>query len=185
MSMTTTVEPRIANLLLREEVAQFLYSEAELLDTRAFEAWTELLAEDLVYFMPIQSNVKFGEHDEHESTRQGQGISWFDEDKWTLTKRVEQIMTGEHYAEEPLSRVCRMVSAVQIGRDVTEVAEGETVEVTSRLLVYQNRGHYETALFVCRRYDTLRRSGQSWQIARREIILNQSVLLAKNLTVFF
>ena len=34
---------------------------------------------------------------ERENTRQGSGISWFDEDKWTLTKRVDQILTGVHY----------------------------------------------------------------------------------------
>jgi len=33
--------------------------------------------------------------------------------------------------------------------------------------------------------DTLRRDGDSWLIARREIFLEQNVLLAKNLTLFF
>jgi 3-phenylpropionate/cinnamic acid dioxygenase small subunit len=32
--------------------------------------------------------------------------------------------------------------------------------------------------------DTLR-AENDWQIARREIILDQSILLAKNLTIFF
>jgi 3-phenylpropionate/cinnamic acid dioxygenase small subunit len=31
----------------------------------------------------------------------------------------------------------------------------------------------------------LRRVGTGWQIARREIILEQNVLLAKNLSIFF
>jgi hypothetical protein len=31
----------------------------------------------------------------------------------------------------------------------------------------------------------LRRAGSDWQIARREIILDQNVLLAKNLSTFF
>ena len=90
---------------LREEIEDFLYLEADLLDQRRFNEWLDLLAEDLVYFMPIRRNVKFGQHAERENTRQGEGISWFDEDKWTLGKRVEQILTGVHYAEEPLSRV--------------------------------------------------------------------------------
>ena len=85
-----------------------------LLDQRMFREWLDLLAEDLVYFMPIRRNVKFGHHTEKENTRQGEGISWFDEDKWTLGKRVEQILTGVHYAEEPLSRVTHMVSNVRL-----------------------------------------------------------------------
>ena len=88
--------------------------EADLLDQRMFREWLDLLAEDLVYFMPIRRNVKFGHHAENENTRQGEGISWFDEDKWTLGKRVEQILTGVHYAEEPLSRVTHMVSNVRL-----------------------------------------------------------------------
>ncbi len=92
------------DLLLKAEVETFLHQEAELLDSRRFEAWLDLLADDLVYFMPQRRNVRFGDHAEAENTRQGEGISWFDEDRWTLTKRVEQILTGVHYAEEPLSR---------------------------------------------------------------------------------
>src|SRR6185437_5794701 len=99
---------------LKQEIEEFLYHEADLLDQRQFKEWLDLLAEDLVYFMPIRRNVKFGQHADKENTRQGEGISWFDEDKWTLGKRVEQILTGVHYAEEPLSRVTHMVSNVRL-----------------------------------------------------------------------
>ena len=99
---------------LREEIEDFLYFEADLLDQRRFTEWLDLLAEDLVYFMPMRRNVKFGQQAERENTRQGEGISWFDEDKWTLTKRVEQVLTGVHYAEEPLSRVAHIVSNVRL-----------------------------------------------------------------------
>ena len=99
---------------LREEIEDFLYFEADLLDQRRFKEWLDLLAEDLVYFMPVRRNVKFGQHAARENTKLGEGISWFDEDKWTLTKRVEQILTGVHYAEEPLSRVSHVVSNVRM-----------------------------------------------------------------------
>ena len=55
----------------------------------------------------------------------------------------------------------------------------------SRFLVYQNRVQYETQTFVGKRTDVLRRVDGEWKLARREIILDQNVLLAKNLTVFF
>ena len=173
-------------LLLRLEVEEFLYREADLIDTRRFDDWLDTLADDLSYFMPIRRNVKFGSHDERENTRQGRDISWFDEDKWTLRKRVEQIQTGVHWAEEPLSRVCHMVTNVRV-RAVRDLPDGGSeVDVGSRFLVYQNRVEYETYFFVGKRNDTLRRqAGGPWQLARREIILDQNVLLAKNLTVFF
>ncbi|HET8996266.1 MAG TPA: 3-phenylpropionate/cinnamic acid dioxygenase subunit beta [Acetobacteraceae bacterium] len=188
--MTEVIERRpvrrgLAWFELKQEIEDFLYGEADLLDQRRFTEWLDLLADDLVYFMPIRRNVKFGQHEERENTRQGEGISWFDEDKWTLTKRVEQILTGVHYAEEPLSRVTHMVSNVRL-LDVQPSAEApQQVTVGCRFLVHQNRVEYETYSFIGRRTDVLRRAGESWQIARRELILEQNVLLAKNLSILF
>jgi 3-phenylpropionate/cinnamic acid dioxygenase small subunit len=176
---------RLAHFALKQEIEEFLYMEADLLDHREFRQWLELLAEDLIYFMPIRRNVKFGQHAEKENTRQGEGISWFDEDKWTLTKRVEQILTGVHYAEEPLSRVTHMVSNVRL-MDISPSPENaQKVVVGCRFLVFQNRVEYESNTFIGRRVDTLRRHGESWLIAQRELILEQNVLLAKNLSILF
>src|SRR4051795_12313850 len=133
---------------LKADMEDFLYAEADLLDERRFRDWLNLLADALTYFMPIRRNVKFGRHTEHENTRQGAGISWFDEDKWTLTKRVDQILTGVHYAEEPLSRVTHMVSNVRILRVTPSLEEPSEVELRCRFLVYQNRIEYETYTFV-------------------------------------
>ena len=59
------------------------------------------------------------------------------------------------------------------------------LEVRSRFLVYRNRVETETDFLVGRREDLLRRQGGDWRIARRKIVLDQNVLLAKNLTMFF
>ena len=170
---------------LKADMEDFLYAEADLLDERRFRDWLNLLAEDITYFMPIRRNVKFGQHAQRENTVQGSGISWFDEDKWTLTKRVDQILTGVHYAEEPLSRVSHMVSNVQIRRVVPSLDDPREVEVRCRFLVYQNRIEYETYTFVGKRTDLLRKTEDGWKIARREILLDQNVLQAKNLSTFF
>ena len=170
---------------LCREAEAVLYEEAEHLDERRFDEWLAMLADDLVYFMPMTYNVKFGEHAAGERTRFEKDMSWFNEGKWTLTKRVEQIQTGVHWAEEPLSRVCRAVSNVQItGLAVNEQGQ-EEVGVRSRFVTYQNRCEYEEYLFVGRRNDVWRRTGDDWRLARREIILGQTVLLAKNLSIFF
>jgi 3-phenylpropionate/cinnamic acid dioxygenase small subunit len=174
-----------AYFALRMEVEDFLYREADLLDQRRFKEWLELIAEDVVYFMPMQRNVKFGQQAERESSRQGEGISWFDEDRWTLEKRVEQILTGVHFAEEPLSRVCRLVGSVQVLGARPSLDSAAEVVVRSRFVIYQNRVEHENYTFIGKRTDLLRRRGEDWSIARREIILDQNVLLAKNLSIFF
>ncbi|MCG8546878.1 MAG: 3-phenylpropionate/cinnamic acid dioxygenase subunit beta [Alphaproteobacteria bacterium] len=182
---TTRTRARDAEIALKYEIEDFLCREADLLDNREYEAWLDLLAEDIVYFMPMRRNVAFGEHDRHENTQQGEGISWFDEDKWTLRKRVEQILTGVHYAEEPLSRVTHLISNVRLIDIRPSAEDAAEVTVGSRFLVYQNRVEYETNTFVGRRTDVLRRAGDDWQIASREIILDQNILMAKNLSNFF
>ncbi len=169
---------------LKDEIENFLYHEAELLDERRFSEWLDVLTDDLVYFMPIHRNVKFGEG-ARERTRHGIDISWFDEDKWTLTKRVEQLSTGFHWAEEPASRVSHLVTNVQVHEIAPSLDDPQDVVVKSRFLIYQNRVENEIALFVGKRLDRLRRVGGAWKLARREITLDQSVLQAKNLSVFF
>jgi len=179
------IERSAAYYRLKADVEDFYFHEADLLDDRRFRDWLDLLADDISYFMPIRRNVKFGQHAARENTRRGEGISWFDEDKWTLTKRVEQILTGVHYAEEPLSRITHMVSNVQIRAARPDINEARELDVSSRFLVYQNRVQYETYTFVGRRHDTLRLTDRGWKISSREILLEQNILLAKNLTTFF
>ncbi|MDH3682812.1 MAG: 3-phenylpropionate/cinnamic acid dioxygenase subunit beta, partial [Acidimicrobiia bacterium] len=119
-----------------------------------------------------------------EFTREGTDMSWFEDDKWTLSKRVEQLATGVHWAEEPSSRTTHLVSNVQVVAASPSIEEPAEVTARCRFVVYQNRLEYEEYFFVGRRTDTLRRAGESWQLARREVTLDQNVLLAKNLTVF-
>jgi 3-phenylpropionate/cinnamic acid dioxygenase small subunit len=178
------ITQNLGRLLVKEDVEAFLYREAELLDERRYEEWLDLFTDDCHYFMPMRRNVP---HDspEREFTREGRDVNWFDEGKDTLTRRVQQILTGVHWAEEPPSRICHMVSNVEI---LTMSYPGPTpteVTVKSRFLVYRNRVETETDLLVGKREDVLRRVDGHWRIARRKIVLDQSVLLTKNLTVFF
>ena len=174
----------LARLLLKEEIEQFLYHEAELLDERRYEEWLALFAEDAQYFMPMRRNVPHDEP-EREFTRAGLDVNWFDEGKDTLTRRVKQILTGIHWAEEPPSRICHLVSNVQVVTATPAAAAPSEVTVKSRFLIYRNRVETETDFLVGKREDVLRRVNGGWQIARRKIVLDQNVLLAKNLTVFF
>jgi 3-phenylpropionate/cinnamic acid dioxygenase small subunit len=177
-------DERLLRLLLKQEIEEFLYCEADLLDERCYEDWLGLLAEDVRYWMPMRRNVKFGEED-HEFTRAGQDINWFDEGKETLTRRVRQILTGMHWAEEPVSRISHMVSNVRLLEVNPSPAQPIEVSARCRFLIYRNRVETETDFLVGKREDLLRRVDGGWKIARRKIILDQNVLLSKNLTFFF
>jgi 3-phenylpropionate/cinnamic acid dioxygenase small subunit len=177
-------EERLTRLLLAQEIAEYFYAEAELLDERRHDEWLALLADDIRYWMPMRRNVKYDDTT-REFTRETEDIAWFDEGKDTLTRRVRQIQTGIHWAEEPRSRISHMISNVQLVRVTPDAAAPVEVTTRSNFLVYRNRVETETDLLVGKREDTLRRNGDGWLVARRKIILDQNVLLSKNLTFFF
>ena len=177
-------DARIARLLLTQEVTEFLYREAELLDERRYDDWLALLADDIRYWMPMRRNVKYGE-EEREFTRERQDIAWFDEGKDTLTRRVKQIQTGIHWAEEPVSRISHLITNVQLVEATPSVAYAREVTTRCRFLIYRNRVETETDILVGKREDVLRRESEGWRISRRKIVLDQNVLLSKNLTFFF
>ena len=177
-------EDHLGRLLLTQEVAEFLYREADLLDERRYAEWLDLLADDIRYWMPMRRNIKYGEG-EREFTREGCDIAWFDEGKDTLARRVKQIETGIHWAEEPQSRISHLVSNVHVVEASPSLAEPREVTVRCRFLIYRNRVETETDILVGKREDLLRRAGEDWLIARRKILLDQNVLLSKNLTFFF
>jgi 3-phenylpropionate/cinnamic acid dioxygenase small subunit len=173
----------IASLLLAREIEEFLFAEADLLDERHYDQWLDLLSDDVRYWMPMARNFQFGES-AREWTRELEDLAWFDEGKTTLTQRVQQIMTGIHWAEEPASRVTHMVSNVSILAVAPSIEEPREVTARCRFLVYRNRLQDEIDILVGKRTDVLRRQDSGWKIARREIRLDQNVLTAKNLTVF-
>jgi 3-phenylpropionate/cinnamic acid dioxygenase small subunit len=166
-------------LLLRAEVEQFFSTEAELLDERRFDEWLDLLHDDVWYWMPLARNVRFDEP-EREYTPAHTAASWFDEGKDILRKRVQQIQGGDHWAEEPRSRTTHLVANVRV-----EAAEGDEVTAKCRFVVYSNRLETDLDLFVGKRVDRLRRDDGKLKLLRREIYLDQSVLLSRTLTTFF
>jgi 3-phenylpropionate/cinnamic acid dioxygenase small subunit len=164
---------------LLADVSDFLYREADLLDERRYTEWLDMLADDYRYSVPLRMNVPFSDVARNEETKVGTEVCWFDEPKGTVENRVTQLLTGVHWAEEPVSRVSHLVTNLRL----TRVALPE-VEVSGRFLVYRNRVSDETDILVGRRTDVLRRDGEDWKVARRTLLLDQSVLMAKNLSIF-
>jgi 3-phenylpropionate/cinnamic acid dioxygenase small subunit len=172
-------ESAVQRLLVLAEVSDFLYQEADLLDQRRYQEWLDLLADDYQYAVPLRMNVMYDDVAEREDTRAGSEVCWFDEGKDTAELRVAQLATGKHWAEEPVSRVTHLVTNIRL-----ESAELPEVNLSCRFVVYRNRVADETDFLVGRRRDRLRKTADGWRVVRRELLLDQSVLLAKNLSVF-
>jgi 3-phenylpropionate/cinnamic acid dioxygenase small subunit len=167
------------NVDLQHEIEQFLYLEASLLDEGKFHEWLDVLAEDVHYWMPTRYNRTRRERDK--DTSGPNEIAFFDEDKASLSMRVKRLDTGMAWAEDPPSRTRHLVTNVQVR---PRPIAGE-YDVTSCFLLYRSRLETDLNIFAGRREDVVRKTEAGWRIARRKILLDQNVVLAKNLSVFF
>lgn len=170
-------------------VEQFLYREARLLDEGRFHDWLGLFTDDIHYWMAARSNrysrsskaIAVLDRYANEEPDETDGLDLFDEDLKTLTARVARLDTGMACAEDPPSRTRHLITNVEIDPVVSD----SELTVHSNFIVYRSRGETEQDFYVGTREDRLRRVDGTWKIAKRRMVLDQSVLTAKNLSVFF
>ena len=165
---------------LQLEIEQYYYQEAELLDDHRYEEWLDLFADEVRYWMPTRANRLLREHDK-EASVEGE-FALFDDNKKTLGWRVKQMESLTHWAENPRSRTRHLFTNVRIA---PIKSDGE-YEVKSNFICYRNRLQDEVDIWVGERTDLLRRGEErELRIIRRKILLDQNVVLSKNLSVFF
>jgi 3-phenylpropionate/cinnamic acid dioxygenase small subunit len=176
---------------LLQEVQQFLYREARLLDERRFHEWLELFTEDIRYWMIgrssryPRSSKAIGILDPARRAEPDLEIedelAILDETKTTLRGRVARLDTGMAWAEDPPSRTRHIITNIEVepGDAASEL------RVYSNFLVYRTRAESEQDLYVGARRDVLRRIDSAWKIALRKLVLDQNVLLPKNVSIFF
>lgn len=165
-------------MLLKHEVEEFLFMEAELLDSRRFDDWLSVLTEDIHYWMPIRRTTTAREV-EREFTKPG-GMAFFDDDLDYLKMRVDRLRVGRAWAEDPPSRTRRLITNIR----VTDI-KGEEVAVGCNFKLYRTRLNSEEDSWIGRREDTLRRVDGHFKLARRHIFLEQTVILSQNMSSLF
>jgi phthalate 3,4-dioxygenase beta subunit len=154
---------------------QFLVEEAALLDDQDFDGWLRLLTDDIRYVMPVRVTTARGAGFDALSD-----MGHFDEDLYSLRKRVERFATEHAWTEDPPSRTRRHISNVRTFRDSVD-----ELRVESYILLFRSRGDTrEPSLLSAGRRDLLRRSENGHLLARREITVDESVLRTQNLAVF-
>lgn len=162
---------------LHQAAAQFLATEAHTLDRRDFRRWLTMLAPDIRYRVPVR--VTAVGHSKSDDLLE---MEHFSESYHTLEARVRRLHTEHAWAEDPPSRTRRFVTNVR-----SFELDGGSVVVESYLLLYRSRGdQLSTALLSGARIDLIRTSpDRHHELARRLVILDDSVLDTQNLAVFF
>jgi 3-phenylpropionate/cinnamic acid dioxygenase small subunit len=161
---------------LYNEVMQFLIDEANLLDDGMFKDWLSLLSDDFQVHMPVRSTCR---------RARGSGVSksmvFVHDDKAAVAFRVERLMGDSAWADDPPSRMRRMVSNLSL--HATGV-EGEYL-ARNNILMHRNRGNEQAfQVFSARREDVVRRAHDGLVLASRNVFVDQVVLGMANLGFF-
>lgn len=164
--------------ILHQEITAFLHLEAELLDDQRFYEWLDLLTDDIQYVMPVRLTRE---------KAQGKGfiakMSHFAETKYTLKKRIERLDSEYVWAEDPPSRTRHFITNIRLSFENLDKKE---VNSKSNVLIYRSRGDEPTYdILSAERHDILRQTQAGWRLASRYIYLDHSVVMTRNLAIFF
>lgn len=150
-------------------------AEARYLDQEDYERWFGLLTEDLHYWMPTRE-TRFRRD---ETPPDPQRMNFYKETLESLRMRASRLDTGTAWSENPRTRYRHLITNVEVFP-----ASGNEIRALSNFIVYRHRLEREEAWLVGQREDLLRTIDGELRIARRTILLDQSVLLSKNLNVY-
>ena len=148
-----------------------------MLDERDFEAWLAMLSPDVIYRVQVRATTTRGGIGERTPL-----VGHYDEDLYSLRKRVARLGTSFAWAEDPPSRTRHVVSNIC----TFTTAQEDVLRVRSYQLVFRSRGDlYEPDLLCGERTDLLcGANGQELRLSRREVVLDESVLRTQNLAIF-
>jgi 3-phenylpropionate/cinnamic acid dioxygenase small subunit len=155
---------------------QWLVDEAYLLDAQAYEEWLALLTDDIHYLMPVRVTTAVGA-----GFDTAPGMAHFDEDKYSLSRRVARFLTEHAWTEDPPSRLRHHLSNVR----TVATEDPDHLVVDSATLLFRSRGDVREGCFISAgREDLLRRTGDGWKLARRTILVDDAVMRMQNLAIF-
>ena len=162
---------------VRYEIEQFLFREARLLDANDYTGWMSLLADDIHYWMPTIENRL---NKDTKGTFGPERLAYFDDTLDDIRRRVARFTATTAWAENPATRHVHLISNVEA--EITAAADEFLAH--SVFVNYRNRGERDEDVLFGRRRDLVRRDNGAWKLARRRILLAQTVLLSKNLNTF-
>jgi N,N-dimethyl phenylurea N-demethylase beta subunit len=177
--MSTTAMATDATTMSKLELTlvaqEFLATEAKLLDERRFRDWFELLADDIVYHVPLrQARMKF--EDEVPP-----GAYRLLDSKAHIETRIKRLESGAAWAETPPSRTLRLVGSLIV--ETTDRAD--VIVAESAMLMYRQRGHDAPGdVIPVRRRDELRLTSAGVRLLKRDALITEAVLQTPNLGVF-
>jgi p-cumate 2,3-dioxygenase subunit beta len=146
----------------RQEIEEFLFHEADLLDRWKLDDWLALMTEDAAYYVPPNDKPEA----DHRFT-----LFTIADDIVRLRERVIRLKDPNCHAEYPPSRTRRLITNVRI----TGIA-GDLISVAANFAVYRYRRGEPVREFVGHYRHKLRRVDGLIKFAERRAILDAQEL---------
>jgi p-cumate 2,3-dioxygenase beta subunit len=148
--------------ITRQQVEEFLYEEAALLDAWRLDEWLGLLTEDAVYNVPSNDRPDADPKDT---------LFIIADDIRRIRARVARLKKPDAHAEYPPSRTRRMITNVRI-----VAREADKLRVEANFSVHRFRRNEGIRDFVGHYRYELHAAGGRLRIARREAIIDSMEL---------
>jgi 3-phenylpropionate/cinnamic acid dioxygenase small subunit len=147
-----------ANYNLQRQVEQFLFMEARLQDTHAYDEWESLWTEDAIYWVPANGPDIDPER----------SMSIIYDNRSRIKVRINQLKTGRRHTQTPRSELARIVSNVEIVS-----ATGSEVQVRANCMIFECNLRGET-IWAARNEYVLRFASGAFRLARKKVCLVNS-----------
>jgi benzoate/toluate 1,2-dioxygenase subunit beta len=145
-------------------IEQFLYREARYMDAHAYDDWYGLWAQDAIYWLPCNL-------DDYDPATH---VSLVYESYEGLKDRIDRLKSGQAWAQDPKSRLSRVVSNI-------EIAFGDLITVHSTFNITASRnGRLE--ILAGRTEHQLREMPNGLRIVFKKVLLVDNDEVMSNLT---
>jgi p-cumate 2,3-dioxygenase beta subunit len=148
----------------RDEVEEFLYQEAALLDEWNLRKWQALFTPDGEYLI-VTPNIE-----SPETASPTKSLFLVADDQERLTQRVERLLDKSAHAEFPHSKTRHCLSNIRI-----ESSGGAALCVRANFVIYRTKND-ETTYFPGHVIYELERDGLSFRIHRKRCIIDTDSL---------
>lgn len=146
---------------LRDNVENFLYRDAQLLDSFEFAKWLELFTPDAEYQVaPLDVR----------SLAPERALYLVDDDYTRLRSRIEQLLSGKTFSEAPFSRTRRSITNILIEEQTAGI-----LKVYANFIVNRFR-HGNVDTYIGQHELTIVQDGDKLRYRKRKCVLDNEAL---------
>src|SRR5262245_311867 len=142
-----------------QAVVEFLHREARLAHEARYAEWLTLWTEDGIYWVPATTDPK-ADPQRH--------LSHVYDNRARIDTRVKLLQTGHRYSQEPPSLMRRLISNVEVHRDVNGELVAEANFILAELSV---QARHQLHWWVGRTTHRLRRVDGQLRMSQKKVVL--------------